>query len=99
MNLQTILNSMRKYQPHVYVLKISDPFGVPCSNFLSSFGMFDVPYHDLMSNALLNELTFTNNLMTFVFAETKFIAVTAYQNEQVSQQASNSMRVGEFERM
>lgn len=57
--LQTILNSMHKYQPRFHLAKASDLPRLPLSTF-----------------------------RTFVFTETEFVAVTAYQNEQVSQTAS-----------
>lgn len=52
--LQTILNSMHKYQPRFHVVKANNLLKLPLSTF-----------------------------RTFIFTETKFIAVTAYQNDQV----------------
>ena len=52
--LQTILNSMHKYQPRFHIVKASDIYRMPFSAF-----------------------------KTFIFQETEFIAVTAYQNEKV----------------
>ena len=52
--LQTILNSMHKYQPRLHLVRAADVFQVPCSP-----------------------------MQTFVFPETSFVAVTAYQNEKV----------------
>jgi hypothetical protein len=53
--LQTILNSMHKYQPRFHLVRTDDIVKIPYSAF-----------------------------KTFVFKETEFIAVTAYQNEKVS---------------
>lgn len=54
--LQTILNSMHKYQPRFHVVRANDILKLPYSTF-----------------------------KTYVFPETEFIAVTAYQNEKVSE--------------
>ena len=54
--LQTILNSMHKYQPRFHLVRASDILQLPYSTF-----------------------------RTYVFSETMFIAVTAYQNEKVTQ--------------
>ena len=53
-SLQTILNSMHKYQPRFHLVRASDILQLPCATF-----------------------------KTYVFKETEFIAVTAYQNEKV----------------
>lgn len=50
--LQTILNSMQKYQPRFHLVRANDILKLPYSAF-----------------------------RTYVFKETEFIAVTAYQNE------------------
>lgn len=52
--LQTILNSMHKYQPRFHLVKANSLLKLPLSTF-----------------------------RTFIFSETQFMAVTAYQNEQV----------------
>lgn len=52
--LQTILNSMHKYQPRFHIVRANDILKLPYSTF-----------------------------KTYVFPETEFIAVTAYQNEKV----------------
>jgi len=54
-DVQTILNSMHKYQPRFHVVEASDHLRLS--------------YH---------------SMNTFAFPETRFIAVTAYQNEKVS---------------
>ena len=54
--LQTILNSMHKYQPRFHLVRASDIMQLPYSTF-----------------------------RTYVFKECDFIAVTAYQNEKVTQ--------------
>ena len=54
-NLQTILNSMHKYQPRFHLVRANDILKLPYSAF-----------------------------RTYVFKETQFIAVTAYQNEKVN---------------
>lgn len=53
-SLQTILNSMHKYQPRFHLVRANDILKLPYSTF-----------------------------RTYVFKETEFIAVTAYQNEKV----------------
>ena len=53
-SLQTILNSMHKYQPRFHLVRANDILKLPYSAF-----------------------------RTYVFKETEFIAVTAYQNEKV----------------
>lgn len=53
--LQTILNSMHKYQPRFHIVRANDILKLPYSTF-----------------------------RTYVFPETDFIAVTAYQNDKVS---------------
>ena len=53
-HLQTILNSMHKYQPRFHIVKANDIVKLPYSTF-----------------------------RTYVFCETEFIAVTAYQNDKV----------------
>merc|ERR1711936_716716 len=55
-NMQTILNSMHKYQPRFHLVRASDIMKLPYSTF-----------------------------RTYVFKETQFIAVTAYQNEKITQ--------------
>lgn len=52
--LQTILNSMHKYQPRFHIVRANDILKLPYSTF-----------------------------RTYVFPETDFIAVTAYQNDKV----------------
>ena len=54
LSLQTILNSMHKYQPRFHLVRANDILKLPYSTF-----------------------------RTYVFKETEFIAVTAYQNEKV----------------
>ncbi|XP_075218640.1 T-box transcription factor bifid isoform X6 [Lycorma delicatula] len=54
--LQTILNSMHKYQPRFHLVRANDILKLPYSTF-----------------------------RTYVFKETEFIAVTAYQNEKITQ--------------
>ena len=54
--LQTILNSMHKYQPRFHLVRASDILQLPYSTF-----------------------------RTYVFKESQFIAVTAYQNEKITQ--------------
>ena len=54
--LQTILNSMHKYQPRFHLVRANDIVKLPYSTF-----------------------------RTYVFKETAFIGVTAYQNEKVTQ--------------
>ncbi|KAI2796738.1 hypothetical protein BLOT_013610 [Blomia tropicalis] len=53
--LQTILNSMHKYQPRFHLVRANDLLKLPYSTF-----------------------------RTYVFKETEFIAVTAYQNEKIT---------------
>lgn len=53
--MQTILNSMHKYQPRFHIVRANDVLKLPYSTF-----------------------------KTYVFPETEFIAVTAYQNEKVT---------------
>lgn len=53
--LQTILNSMHKYQPRFHIVRANDILKLPYSTF-----------------------------RTYVFPETEFVAVTAYQNDKVS---------------
>lgn len=52
--VQTILNSMHKYQPRFHIVRANDILKLPYSTF-----------------------------RTYVFPETDFIAVTAYQNDKV----------------
>lgn len=54
-NLQTIMNSMHKYQTRFHLVRANDILKLPYSAF-----------------------------QTFVFKETDFFAVTAYQNEKVT---------------
>ena len=54
--LQTILNSMHKYQPRFHLVRANDILQLPYSTF-----------------------------RTYVFKETEFIGVTAYQNEKITQ--------------
>ena len=54
--MQTILNSMHKYQPRFHLVRASDILQLPYSTF-----------------------------RTYVFKESQFIAVTAYQNEKITQ--------------
>lgn len=53
--LQTILNSMHKYQPRFHIVRANDILKLPYSTF-----------------------------RTYLFPETEFIAVTAYQNDKVT---------------
>ncbi|KAA0201060.1 hypothetical protein HAZT_HAZT006477 [Hyalella azteca] len=55
-SLQTILNSMHKYQPRFHLVRANDILKLPYSTF-----------------------------RTYVFKETEFLAVTAYQNEKITQ--------------
>ena len=61
-SLQTILNSMHKYQPRFHLVRANDILKLPYSTF-----------------------------RTYVFKETEFIAVTAYQNEKVSATMTSSL--------
>ena len=54
--LQTILNSMHKYQPRFHLVRANDILQLPYSTF-----------------------------RTYVFKESQFIGVTAYQNEKITQ--------------
>nr|XP_019528201.1 optomotor-blind protein isoform X2 [Aedes albopictus] len=54
--IETILNSMHKYQPRFHLVRANDILKLPYSTF-----------------------------RTYVFKETEFIAVTAYQNEKITQ--------------
>ncbi|CAL8344236.1 unnamed protein product [Arctogadus glacialis] len=54
--LQTILNSMHKYQPRFHIVRANDILKLPYSTF-----------------------------RTYVFPETDFVAVTAYQNDKITQ--------------
>lgn len=56
--LQTILNSMHKYQPRFHIVRANDILKLPYSTF-----------------------------RTYLFPETEFIAVTAYQNDKVTHRA------------
>lgn len=56
--VQTILNSMHKYQPRFHIVRANDILKLPYSTF-----------------------------RTYVFPETEFVAVTAYQNDKVSQRS------------
>ncbi|KAM5199896.1 T-box transcription factor TBX3 isoform 1-T1 [Hipposideros larvatus] len=54
--IQTILNSMHKYQPRFHIVRANDILKLPYSTF-----------------------------RTYLFPETEFIAVTAYQNDKITQ--------------
>ena len=54
--MQTIVNSMHKYQPRFHLVRASDILQLPYSTF-----------------------------RTYVFKESQFIGVTAYQNEKITQ--------------
>lgn len=58
LSLQTILNSMHKYQPRFHIVRANDILKLPYSTF-----------------------------RTYLFPETEFIAVTAYQNDKVTEDA------------
>lgn len=58
-SIQTILNSMHKYQPRFHIVRANDILKLPYSTF-----------------------------RTYVFPETEFVAVTAYQNDKVSPRAA-----------
>lgn len=62
MLVQTILNSMHKYQPRFHIVRANDILKLPYSTF-----------------------------RTYVFPETEFVAVTAYQNDKVSQRLHSDM--------
>ncbi|KAI1708026.1 t-box domain-containing protein [Ditylenchus destructor] len=64
-----ILNSMHKYQPRVHVLEWSKSQEFPLPN-----GGHDVDLKD-----------YPGRYKTFVFKETRFMAVTAYQNQLVTE--------------
>lgn len=59
--VQTILNSMHKYQPRFHIVRANDILKLPYSTF-----------------------------RTYVFPETEFVAVTAYQNDKVSHGSHSS---------
>lgn len=59
--VQTILNSMHKYQPRFHIVRANDILKLPYSTF-----------------------------RTYVFPETEFVAVTAYQNDKVSQRSHST---------
>ena len=70
--LQTILNSMHKYQPRFHLVRATDIMQLPYSTFRTY--VFKVT---LIGGGLK---------MTVVsFQECTFIAVTAYQNEKITQ--------------
>ena len=65
---QIILNSMHRYQPRFHVVLVSAPGGGPGAR-VADWSARLAPGHPLAR--------------TLVFAETKFFAVTAYQNHRV----------------
>ena len=101
--LQTILNSMHKYQPRFhlvraydifheifffYVLALFDDFWLLMMYFLfffqtilNSMHKYQPRFHLVRANDIL-KLPYST-FRTYVFKETQFIAVTAYQNEKV----------------
>lgn len=62
-SMQTILNSMHKYQPRFHIVRANDILKLPYSTF-----------------------------RTYVFPETEFVAVTAYQNDKVSSRCAHDLR-------
>jgi T-box protein 20 len=65
--MKIVLNSMHKYQPRVHIIKKPDESSHMKMNF------------KLQTTSDLENFDYK----TFVFSETSFIAVTAYQNQLV----------------
>lgn len=71
---QVILNSMHKYQPRIHIIH------VPVTELRSQ----DNQNPQLDQICITNAPNFRHLKKTFVFEETQFYAVTAYQNHRVS---------------
>lgn len=84
---QIILNSMHKYQPRIHLARLPQR---DCDNVnaasLGSPSQDCCTLDDLMSAA--------EAFKTFVFPETAFTAVTAYQNQLVSYQTRINHEIG-----
>jgi len=48
-------------------------------------------FHAVYVNPKTEDVSLTENFKTFIFAETKFTAVTAYQNHRVSNSSASSV--------
>lgn len=74
---QVVLNSLHKYQPKIHVIRVStDSTNIDQYNHL---------YHQINHQGKSSSALFHGSKVdTFSFPETQFIAVTAYQNENVS---------------
>jgi T-box protein 20 len=88
-----VLNSMHKYQPRVHIIKRPDELASPSCGSLSHGGGASRTSFSFNSSSMSNvnaqmRLQVSADLegyeyKTFVFPETSFIAVTAYQNQLV----------------
>lgn len=72
-NGQIMLNSLHKYEPRVHLVRVgAEEQRTVCLSFLSSFFC----HCHIVCTRL--------QVLTYRFPETQFIAVTAYQNEEVT---------------
>jgi T-box protein 20 len=76
---QIVLNSMHKYQPRVHIIKRPDEPSKLSSANAALFATANSQYR-LQASEDLAGLEYK----TFVFPETSFIAVTAYQNQLIT---------------
>ena len=76
--IQIILNSMHKYQPRIHLVRKRENSGGSSSSSSSS------------SSNSSSALEADEEFRSFIFPETAFIAVTAYQNQLVSSQFNNN---------
>jgi T-box protein 20 len=81
---QIVLNSMHKYQPRVHIIKKPDDSVLSKMSFLNAVAAGGGPGSShpfkLQVSADLDSFEYK----TFIFPETSFIAVTAYQNQLVN---------------
>lgn len=78
-SIKIVLNSMHKYQPRVHIIKRPDDGSLGGSKSSSSYANGQQFSGKLQVTADLDAYEHK----TFIFPETSFIAVTAYQNQLV----------------
>lgn len=93
-----VLNSMHKYQPRVHIIKRPDEGVPPPAKATSSAS--SLSYLNIMSGHH-SKLQVSSDLdayehKTFIFPETSFIAVTAYQNQLVNPYTHSSIVLNNF---
>lgn len=81
-----MLNSLHKYQPRIHVVPIdsqTEPSATKDQRSSLSDALCASKFSSKSKSYIADSNLIDNKIATFTFEETQFIAVTAYQNEDV----------------